>query len=250
MKCLYPCLRPAPPCGHPTTHHNCHTDSVSCPPCPFLATKLCACGKKSVPNIRCSLEVDKVSCGTVCGKYVLSFVSLWLLLTVYRLMTCGFHHCERLCHSDDCGNCNAPCGKARKSWYVFTQKSVCMLTHHSLPDIHPCTRTCHAPSTCPETDSCESLITLTCPCTRIRQSVLCGQTISHRSAHANATPKCSNDCLIAKRNARLADALGIGLNGASSKSGVVGTATYNEELIGFARGNGKFLMLVEKTFAE
>ena len=35
-----------------------------------------------------------------------------------RLMGCGFHHCERLCHSDECGNCSAPCGKTRKSWCV------------------------------------------------------------------------------------------------------------------------------------
>jgi len=219
MQCLYPCRRPAPPCGHPTTLHTCHEDTVSCPPCPFLATKLCACGKKSVPHVRCSLETEKVSCGTVCGK----------------LMGCGFHHCERLCHSDECGNCSAPCGKTRKS---------------CLSDIHPCTRTCHAPSTCPETEPCESLITLTCPCNRIRQSVLCGQTVTSQrsSSHAAASvsPKCTNDCQIAKRNARLADALGINQEGREGGKSVV----YSDELVGFARGNLKFLGLVEKTFAE
>lgn len=38
---------------------------------------------------------------------------------VFRLMACGFHHCERLCHGDECGACTAPCGKLRKSWYVL-----------------------------------------------------------------------------------------------------------------------------------
>lgn len=83
MQCSYPCLRPAPPCGHPTTPHTCHEDTVSCPPCPFLATKICACGKKSVPHVRCSLETDKVSCGTICGKYVLAF---WRFLILIRFL--------------------------------------------------------------------------------------------------------------------------------------------------------------------
>ena len=50
---------------------------------------------------------------------------LWFLFLIRysfffwnRLMGCGFHHCERLCHNDECGNCSAPCGKTRKSWYV------------------------------------------------------------------------------------------------------------------------------------
>lgn len=38
----------------------------SCPPCPFLTDKVCACGKKRVSNVRCSQE--RVSCGSVCGK--------------------------------------------------------------------------------------------------------------------------------------------------------------------------------------
>jgi transcriptional repressor NF-X1 len=122
----------------------------------------------------------------------------------------------------------------------------------SLPDIHPCTRTCHAPSLCPETEPCESLTTLTCPCNRIRHSVACSRTIisqqrtgSSSSGHA-ATPKCNNDCQTAKRNARLADALGISQEGRDSSKSVV----YSDELVGFARGNLKFLGLVEKTFAE
>ena len=70
IECHYPCPRPPPPCNHPSTLHSCHFDDVSCPPCPFLAAKQCACGKKIVPNTRCSLETEKVSCGTVCGKFV------------------------------------------------------------------------------------------------------------------------------------------------------------------------------------
>ncbi|KAF8800801.1 hypothetical protein BYT27DRAFT_7227305 [Phlegmacium glaucopus] len=192
MQCFYPCLRPAPPCGHPATSHMCHGDT-------------------SVPKVRCSLETEKVSCGNVDGMWVPS-----------------------LCHSDECGNCTAPCGKARK---------------YRLPDHHPCARTCHAPSSCPETEPCESLIILPCPSSRIRQSVLCGQTVSQRSSsHTRAAPKCSNDCQIAKQNARLADALGITLEG--TKSSAAMAVTYADELSGFARVNPKFLSLVERTFAD
>ena len=68
---------------------------------------------------------------------------------------------------------------------------------------------------------------------------------SSSSGHA-ITPKCNNDCQTAKRNARLADALGISQEGSSGNKSVM----YSDELVGFARGNLKFLGLVEKTFAE
>jgi len=221
MQCHYPCLRPRTTCEHQNTSHGCHDEGIPCPPCPHLANKVCACGKKVVPNVRCSLETEKVSCGTVCGK----------------LMGCGYHTCERLCHSDPCGPCVATCGKLRMS---------------CLPNHHPCTRPCHAPASCPDTDPCQSLVTLTCPCGRIKQSVPCGRTASSSrgtplSSQAAATPKCTNDCQIAKRNARLADALGIGPD---SRSAAGANVVYNDELVGFARANAKFLGVVERAFSD
>lgn len=68
INCSYPCDRPPPPCGHPKAQHSCHEDPKNCPPCAFLTSKTCGCGKKSVDNIRCSQE--KVSCGTSCRKRV------------------------------------------------------------------------------------------------------------------------------------------------------------------------------------
>ncbi|KAF5336563.1 hypothetical protein D9611_006507 [Ephemerocybe angulata] len=214
IQCNYPCPRPSPPCGHPKTPHACHDDSLPCPPCPHLTTKQCACGKKEISNVKCSLEKDKVSCGTVCGK----------------LMSCGFHHCESLCHGGDCGTCTAPCGKARKLCF---------------PNHHPCTRPCHAPSACPETEPCEAIITITCPCGRIKQAVQCGRRVSHPSGHQVTAPKCINECSIAKRNARLAEALGID-PASKDKDKVV----YNDELVAFARANPRFLSVVEKAFSD
>lgn len=99
IHCNYPCNRPPPLCGHPKPVHSCH-ETEGCPPCPFLTAKICACGKMTLPNVRCSQP--KVSCGTSCGK----------------LLPCGFHACQRMCHGDDCGPCESVCGKDRKLWYV------------------------------------------------------------------------------------------------------------------------------------
>ncbi|KAK0489493.1 hypothetical protein EDD18DRAFT_1189467 [Armillaria luteobubalina] len=217
IRCSYPCAMPDPPCGHPKTPHVCHGDDIPCPPCVFLTERLCACGKKEVGNIRCSLPREKVSCGTICGK----------------LMGCGFHHCERVCHGDDCGACTSTCGKSRK---------LCLPSHH------PCADPCHAPSACSEVASCQSVITLLCPCGRIQQSVRCGRSISNaESKNKPQQLKCTSECAIAQRNARLAEALGIDTG---SRDKTASAAVYSDELVGFARLNDKFLAVVEKAFAE
>ena len=113
MHCSYPCSRPPPPCGHPHTPHGCHEDPLPCPPCIHLTTKQCACGKKAMRNIRCSLDNEKISCGTTCGK----------------LMDCGYHRCKRSCHPGECGKCTATCGKLRKSWYVSIRNFEGLTSH-------------------------------------------------------------------------------------------------------------------------
>jgi transcriptional repressor NF-X1 len=165
-------------------------------------------------------------------------------------MTCGFHQCGRHCHGDVCGPCTAPCGKSRKLWYVGSSFSVYAVIgliwflFDSLPAQHACTQTCHAPSICPENEPCQSLLTLTCSCGRIRQAVQCGRNSSNTTGAQRAIPKCNNDCSLAQRNAKLADALGI-IQGEK-----VSAITYHEDLITFAKADNKFLGLVEKAFAE
>ncbi|KAF8137091.1 hypothetical protein EV363DRAFT_1428042 [Boletus edulis] len=228
LRCVYPCARPPPACGHPHVPHVCHEGVVvagadmadeglglqeeqgevggACPPCPFLTEKVCACGKKRVGNVRCSQE--RVSCGTACGK----------------LMGCGFHHCERSCHADSCGTCTAVCGKPRKSCF---------------PEQHPCTQACHAPTACPETEPCLAPVTLTCPCGNLRSTMPCSGT--------KLTLACTGECEIKKRNMRLAEALGI----SEEKREARGKVTYSPELVGIARGLGpKFVGVVEKAFAD
>ncbi|TFL01770.1 hypothetical protein BDV98DRAFT_548477 [Pterulicium gracile] len=231
LRCPHTCMRPPPPCGHP--RHACYTLSEredprsGCPPCAFLGSKICACGKKELGNVTCSRPREKVSCGTVCAK----------------TLACGFHKCSRLCHAGDCGTCTEPCGKPRKLCF---------------PAIHPCALPCHAPSTCPEDKEhpCKAIITLTCPCGRIQQSAHCNTSTATKpiTNGYNSTPnrgalqpKCNSECAIAQRNARLAEALGIS---PKDKGGDEAGVVWKDEVLVFARTNGKFVSLVERTFEE
>jgi transcriptional repressor NF-X1 len=184
-------------------------------------------------NIRCSQE--KVSCGKPCG----------------RPLGCGFHPCEQLCHAGTCTPCTTVCGKPRKLWYVLalSLRRKCWSKHgaFSLPAQHPCVQPCHAPSVCPELEPCGATITITCACGRIQQSVLCGRCTSSPAGRGAALkPHCTNECEIAKRNARLAEALGINPDMPKTNRNIV----YADEIVTFARHNGKFVELVEKAFAE
>lgn len=87
---------------------SCHEDPTPFPPCPFLTIKECACGKKVVPNN------DLWQVSALCLPFCVD-VSL-MSSVIIRLLGCGFHQCEQLCHSDDCGSCHAVCGKPRKLW--------------------------------------------------------------------------------------------------------------------------------------
>lgn len=94
-------------------------------------------------------------------------------------------------------------------------------------------------------------ITLTCPCGRIRQSSPCGRSTGNPAGREGAAQiKCSNDCAVAKRNARLAEALGIAPGSASDRAGAKALVTYSEELVAYARANAKFCGVVEKSFSE
>lgn len=212
ISCLYPCARDAPTCGHPRTPHPCH-ESSQCPPCPFLKSKPCACGKDpSVKNVRCSQE--KVSCGQPCGN----------------LLSCGYHRCQLSCHRPgECEDCHQTCNKPKK---------ICR---------HPCTSACHAPTKCPENDPCQAIITQSCSCGHVQLRSSCGASNSNPTSRESVTLKCNSECAVRQRNARLADALGI-----SQKDGLgKGPAEeWSAELKSFAAPNLPFVKMVEGAFAD
>jgi transcriptional repressor NF-X1 len=131
--------------------------------------------------------------------------------------------------------------------FLITQFFLFSTSLRSLPDHHPCTDPCHAPSACSEDTSCQSHIELTCPCGRLKRAVFCARSAANpggRAALVSQQIQCTNDCLIAKRNARLAEALGINPQGKQR------AIVYSDDLMAFAKANVKFSSLVEKTFGE
>ncbi|GAA5878773.1 hypothetical protein JCM8547_007192 [Rhodosporidiobolus lusitaniae] len=175
IDCRHPCIRP-PQCGHPQLPHACHEDPV-CPPCPYLTAKPCACGKKTIPNVRCSMDERKISCGIPCGK----------------LLRCGFHRCKLTCHPS--GECET------------NDTQICLKPRKHCG--HPCPLACHFPSSCPAETPCDKLIDVTCACGHLSQKARCGSQDSKPEGNNGRLIKCTDACALAKRNQQLADALGV-----------------------------------------
>ncbi|GLB39230.1 putative R3H domain containing protein [Lyophyllum shimeji] len=98
----------------------------------------------------------------------------------------------------------------------------------------------------PHTTRAPSPVTRRQAAPKTNLSVHCGRSTTSPNKRQQAAPKCNNDCAIAKRNARLADALGI----TPESREKVAAVTYHEELVSFARANLKFVGVVEKAFEE
>lgn len=68
---------------------------------------------------------------------------------------------------------------------------------------------CHAPSACPFDIPCPKLIEVFCVCGTIKQQARCGANELRPEGNKDRTVKCTDTCVIAKRNTALAEALGI-----------------------------------------
>ncbi|KAK6707515.1 hypothetical protein SNK04_008498 [Fusarium graminearum] len=164
-------------CGHPPVVHQCHPDDVNCPPCTYLTTRLCICGKTTFHNKPCHLQ--QVHCSKVCGQK----------------LSCGLHTCKKLCHrSGECGDalagCEQLCGKA---------KPLCG---------HSCQSVCHGQTACNESTACQVKMTVKCPCGNHKKEFKC------LASTSNPTPnrpevRCDEECERLDRNRRLAAALNI-----------------------------------------
>ncbi|KAF5350789.1 hypothetical protein D9758_010328 [Tetrapyrgos nigripes] len=213
VKCPYPCVFPPPPCGHPKTPHSCHADDAPCPPCYSLTTKKCACGKKDVPNVRCSLETEKVGCS-------LDVDSIAAIEYVMQMIVGLVRRCVES-HASYVSPTNTP---------APTSATLPL----AAPKTNPVNLSSHSP-------------------------VLVDVSVNQSYAQE---PKCTTECAVAKRNRKLAEALGINTvqsghnsNGSDNAGGGggrggLGDVVYHDELVAFGRGNGKFLGVVEKAFAD
>ncbi|SPO28619.1 related to Shuttle craft protein [Ustilago trichophora] len=209
IRCSFPCVRPPPNCGHPKMPHDCHEEEP-CPPCVYLTDKVCHCQKHIVKNVPCSRS--RVSCGQPCDA----------------LLNCGFHRCQGICHiaGQECAPCAQICGKPRR---------LCQ---------HPCQEKCHAPSSCPEVEPCQAVITLQCPCGNLQSRTKCG--VSIHAPNKEKSLKCNDSCMIAQRNAKLAEALGL------NPSEKAAPAAYEYETLAYyaVPSNRKFCDEVEATLND
>jgi len=175
--CRYQCQRSSP-CGlHPQVPHNCHSDDEKCPPCVFLVSKPCMCGKKTLKNQPCFKE--NVGCGLICG----------------RKLGCGKHTCRKTCHlPGECEDAGGDCGQA-----CGMPKPKCG---------HPDLDRCHAPSACKQDKPCQSKMVVVCECARLRLETKC---LASRSSDGNLFKKlsCDDECARQARNRVLADALNV-----------------------------------------
>ncbi|KAI9032112.1 hypothetical protein DFJ74DRAFT_601809 [Hyaloraphidium curvatum] len=212
-RCRHNCIRQRD-CGHPMQEHECHNDSVSCPPCVVLVEKPCVCERK-VFKQACYKTTGGVSCGDRCPE----------------IMVCG-HRCPAVCHQHDIdserGSCTEKCG---------TPRPVCL---------HPCGQPCHVGSACDTTVPCQHPMKQTCKCGNRVQLGVCGQA-SQTRAWRIFLP-CDASCEVAERNKRLADALEIDPKApripASDDAGI----DYPEQMLLFAKANPTFVKPLEKEF--
>lgn len=159
-----------------------------CPPCrSFAPPRLCPCGKKTITT-RCSDRQSVLTCGQRCD----------------RLLECGRHRCQRICHVGPCDPCqvliNASCfcskmtevilcgdmavkGELKAEGGVFCCGSNCgkKLSCGN----HTCSEVCH-PGSCGECEFLPSRVK-TCCCGKSRLE-------EERQSCLDAIPTCSQVC--------------------------------------------------------
>ncbi|KAI6044085.1 hypothetical protein EDC04DRAFT_2866044 [Pisolithus marmoratus] len=187
------------------------------PPIP-CGTSEPPCGHRQVPHA-CH-ESTIVAGADTCRRG--ATLPLWRLVPPSQCPPCPFLTRRFVL----CGPCTLVCGKSRKA---------------CLPEHHPCTEICHAPTACPETGPCLAMVTLTCPCGNLRSTVPC--------SNRKQCLACSGDCEVKKRKEKLAEAFGI----SKEKREAIAAGpkvTWNDELIDYVTANAKFVRLMEDTLAD
>ncbi|XP_068662679.1 NF-X1-type zinc finger protein NFXL1-like [Aristolochia californica] len=182
------------PGGYPIDDYRCSHMCVlqchpgPCPPCKvFVPPRSCPCGKNTITR-RCSARTSVPSCGLPCNK----------------LLECGRHHCERVCHLGGCDPCQvsvtASCfckkkkevilcgeialkGEAQDSVGLFSCNSICGKTLSC--ENHDCAETCH-PGPCGDCQFLPGKI----------KTCYCGKTPleTERRSCLDSIPTCSEIC--------------------------------------------------------
>ncbi|XP_027340062.1 NF-X1-type zinc finger protein NFXL1-like [Abrus precatorius] len=159
-----------------------------CPPCKaFAPPRMCPCGKKNITT-RCADRQSVLTCGQPCEK----------------LLECGRHRCERICHLGPCDPCQVPinascfcsknmevilCGEMAVKGEIIAEGGVfsCGSTCGKKLSCgnHICIESCH-PGSCGECDLLPSHVK-TCYCGKTRLEV-------ERQSCLDPIPTCSQVC--------------------------------------------------------
>ncbi|EDV19924.1 uncharacterized protein TRIADDRAFT_32641 [Trichoplax adhaerens] len=198
-----------PECGH-RCQLLCHPGP--CPPCPQMVKSTCYCGQGGTTIRRCGRQ--EWSCGRPCNKMLTcnkhkcarfchSGECLKCDEVVERscrcgkevahrpcdetdwqcdkicnkVLSCGFHRCERICHDNACGNCprsgerSCPCGKSKFNLPCTDDVPSCGDTCGKILACgkHKCTDRCHHG----DCYKCRQMVTKMCRCGKHQKSLQC-----------------------------------------------------------------------------
>lgn len=179
------------PCGEHTCQSSCHEGL--CGACDVEVDCRCYCGKAQESLVCYERGEDKQSQKLSEGEDVSRAVewkgSFECGTKCKRLLDCGKHTCDKLCHSQDlgAGHCprspdvvsNCPCGKTpiseiSPSVRISCEDPIPSCDKKCLKELacgHACQQICHADACMP----CTMIVTIGCRCGRVQSSSVCHQ---------------------------------------------------------------------------
>lgn len=104
---------------------------------------------------------------------------------------------------------------------------------------------CHFPSSCPADQPCPKMIEVTCTCGHIKQQARCGASDSKPEGNNGRQVKCTDACAVAKRNAQLAEALGV-----EKKEPKIREVEYEQTTLAFYASNLAWCKGIEEQLIE
>lgn len=107
------------------------------------------------------------------------------------------------------------------------------------------TAACHFPSACPTDTPCPKLIPVHCACGHLSQNARCGACDEKPEGNEGRLLKCTDACAVAKRNAQLAEALGVEQRETKTKE-----VEYPPELLAYYGANSAWAQLIEQQLVE
>ena len=190
-------------CGH-LCAAKCHHGA--CPPCNRLCSKPCQSHGLMVHNMPC--HVENRSCGNPCGQ----------------ILQCGIHKCNKTCHLGPCID-DIKENNNNNNNRQHQTKGCGQICGLQLKCGHKCLQKCHQLVGDCNASLCKAQITVECQCGNTSEKQYC----RGRTEYELKAVPCTEQCQIAERNKRFAEALNINTSSKSSKKGGANNNDLNEQ---------------------